>query len=143
MTAAMMRPYRIHLVKGRRLFAPKKISLGELSEGSVGVNDSFDDVSVDSDLKRVQETTEKLHLSPRRPSIMQWRQTYMESPDSPMLRTALNGDASDERLTADQKERINSALDWLRNELQEMRSEDQTLARQLLSIRQDLHKVIS
>ncbi|KAK6967700.1 protein FAM167A [Biomphalaria glabrata] len=117
------------------------LSEGELSEGSVGVNDSFDDVSVGSDLKRVQETTEKLHLSPRRPSIMQWRQTYMESPDSPMLRTALNGDASDEGLTADRKERINSALDWLRNELQEMRSQDQTLARQLLSIRQDLHKL--
>ncbi|KAH9518635.1 hypothetical protein Btru_005821 [Bulinus truncatus] len=119
------------------------LSESELSEGSAGVADSSDDAAgaLGSDLKRLQETTEKLHLSPRRPSIMQWRQKYMESPESPMLRRNVNGEVTEEKLTSDRKQRINDALEWLRNELQEMRSQDQTLARQLLSIRHDLHKL--
>ncbi|XP_059174150.1 serine/arginine repetitive matrix protein 1-like [Physella acuta] len=116
------------------------ISEGELSEGG-GVESADESGYIPSDLKRLQETTDKLHLSPRRPSIMLWRQKYIESPDSPRVRTNLNGDAPDELLTKDRKKRIDEALEWLRNELQEMRSQDQMLARQLLTIRQDIHQL--
>ncbi|BFZ04721.1 hypothetical protein BsWGS_07760 [Bradybaena similaris] len=95
-----------------------------------------------SDFWRLKETTEKLHLSTRRPSTMLWKQQYMEGPGLPTVECNQNGgDITDENLTADRKERIDEALEWLRNELQEMRSQDQNLARQLLTIRQDIHQL--
>ncbi|CAL1544579.1 unnamed protein product [Lymnaea stagnalis] len=118
------------------------LSEGELSEGSNSVIDSSEDTPyLVSDFKRLKETTEKLQLSPRRPSIMLWRQKYMEGSETRVTAGYLNGDVSEERLTTDRKQRINEALDWLKNELQEMRSQDQTLARQLLTIRQDIHQL--
>lgn len=118
------------------------LSEGELSEGSNSVIDSSEDTPYFvSDFKRLKETTEKLQLSPRRPSIMLWRQKYLEGAETRVMSSNLNGDVSEERLTTDRKQRINEALDWLKTELLEMRSQDQTLARQLLTIRQDIHQL--
>lgn len=71
-----------------------------------------------SDFWRLKETTEKLHLSTRRPSTMLWKQQYMDGPGLPTVEYNQNGgDITDENLTTDRKQRIDEALEWLRNEL--------------------------
>ncbi|GFN76741.1 protein fam167a-like [Plakobranchus ocellatus] len=98
-----------------------------------------------SDLSRLKETAEKLRLTTRRDSTMAWRQKYMDSPGK-LRKISLSTVAAvsamdDGKLTQDRKQRIDAALEWLREELHEMRTQDQNLARQLLTIRHDIHQL--
>lgn len=91
------------------------LSESDLSDGDIGSEDGQS--SYLSDFRRLQETAEKLRLSIRRPSTMLWRQQYVESQGLPRLRSNLNVDVTDERLTSDRKQKIDKAIEWLRHEL--------------------------
>ncbi|XP_076437754.1 protein FAM167A-like [Babylonia areolata] len=115
------------------------------------VIDSDGEKSPTSDMTRLRQMADRLCLSTRRPSLQQWRARYVDSrPEVPVLWNCGNGDVDghhgDEgggegKWTEERTEKINTALDWIKTELQEMRTQDQQLARQLLSIRSDLHRL--
>ncbi|RUS83239.1 hypothetical protein EGW08_009003 [Elysia chlorotica] len=99
-----------------------------------------------SHLSQLKETADKLRLSTRRDSTMAWRQKYLDQPAHMRSVSVLDTQGAlttpdDERLTPDRKQRIDAALLWLREELQDMRTQDQNLARQLLTIRHDIHQL--
>lgn len=91
------------------------LSESDLSDGDIGTDDSPS--AYLSYFRRLKETTDKLRLSTRRPSIMLWRQQYLESQTFPRAKSTLNSDISDDSLTFDRKHRIDKALEWLRNQL--------------------------
>ncbi|GFS06698.1 family with sequence similarity 167, member Ab [Elysia marginata] len=96
-----------------------------------------------SHLTQLKETADKLRLATRRDSTMAWRQKYLESSGHMRSVSVANGELAvrdDGKLTEDRKQRIDAALDWLREELQDMRK-DQNLARQLLTIRHDIYQL--
>lgn len=150
-------PRRSSLRLGRRLaLTPSNVSpkLGRRGSPSLtsrflaasAIIESDDDTLHPSDLTRLKQTAERLHLSTRRPSVMQWRAQYVECPKFPAELHSGNGDVAvgleeDGRWTPERTQRINTALDWIKNELMEMRTQDQLLARQLLSIRSDIHQL--
>ena len=73
-----------------------------------------------SHLCQLKETADKLRLSTRRDSTMAWRQKYLDSPGHMRSVSVANGGLAalgDGRLTQDRKQRIDAALDWLREEL--------------------------
>ncbi|KAL3888198.1 hypothetical protein ACJMK2_000613 [Sinanodonta woodiana] len=99
-----------------------------------------------NDLTRLKATASKLNLRTRRSSYMLWRDRYIGSSSHVVKPTFC--DTSDGSLnntkdswTQERTEKINNALEWLRNELQAMRFQDQELARQFLSIRHDIHQL--
>lgn len=107
--------------------------------------------SEETDLSQLKATATRLKLSTRRQSYTTWRDQYVEKTNSvkPKLgENVINENVSDNEIhetddgfTEDRKNRINEALEWLRNELQEMRLQDQVLARQLLSLRHEIHQI--
>ncbi|KAL3888200.1 hypothetical protein ACJMK2_000611 [Sinanodonta woodiana] len=101
---------------------------------------------VSNDLARVKATASRLNLRTRRSSYLLWRDKYLGS--NSQIAKPVFGDNSvnvvinaKDQWSNERKERINNALEWLRNELQEMRFQDQDLARQLLSIRHEIHQL--
>ncbi|XP_033727080.1 protein FAM167B-like [Pecten maximus] len=99
----------------------------------------------DSDLSRLKSTATRLRLGTRRASYVEWREKYLDRPrrrSKPDLKLDFDENGNDnDKLTDERKERINDALEWLRTELEEMRSQDQALARTLLSLRHDIHQL--
>ncbi|XP_052818554.1 protein FAM167A-like isoform X2 [Mya arenaria] len=98
----------------------------------------------DLDLSELKATTTRLKLTTRRPSTVAWKQEHFNSSCDPVLPKfdpSTLQTAVDDTFTEERKNRINEALAWLRNELQRMRNEDEVLARQLLSIRHDIHQL--
>lgn len=87
------------------------------------VTDSDDDTMTPSDMTRLKQTADRLSLSTRRPSVMQWRAQYVECPEFPVLWNSGNGDVTEPNggdggsWTPERTERINTALDWIKNEL--------------------------
>lgn len=99
--------------------------------------------SSNSDLTKLKLTATRLQLGTRRSSYDEWKEKYIYKTrrrSKPDLSVNMDENGNDV-LTQDRKERINSALQWLKTELSEMRSQDQELARTLLSIRQDIHQL--
>jgi hypothetical protein len=98
-----------------------------------------------SDLTKLKAMTTRLKLSTKRPSYIEWRAKFMDKPD--LIRTLSNGLKTDggsgkeKPWTKQTVQDVNQALAWLKNELIEMRGEDQTLARRLISIRQEIHEL--
>ncbi|KAL3888201.1 hypothetical protein ACJMK2_000578 [Sinanodonta woodiana] len=99
-----------------------------------------------NDLARLKATASKLNLRTRRSSYMLWKDRYLE-PNSRVVKPSF-AETSDvvskntkETWTEERIDKINNALEWLRNELLAMRSQDQDLARQFLSIRHDIHQL--
>ncbi|XP_020928490.1 protein FAM167A [Sus scrofa] len=122
----------------------------------------------DDHLRSLKALTEKLRLETRRPSYLEW-QARLEEQTWPFPRPAAGqrGCAEKEavlpprapgqhpppnrRASQDDEpqatgrlegfESIDEALAWLRKELTEMRLQDQQLARQLMRLRSDIHKL--
>ncbi|XP_036033607.1 protein FAM167B [Onychomys torridus] len=107
------------------------MSLEPLKFQAVGEDEEDEEESLDS----VKALTAKLQLQTRRPSYLEWT-ARVQSPawcraqPRPELERpgAICGFDS-----------IDSALQWLRRELQEMRAQDRQLAGQLLRLRAQLH----
>ncbi|XP_061189932.1 protein FAM167A-like [Saccostrea echinata] len=120
-------------------------------EDSLQASDDNDEVSSvtssrsgsETDLAHLKVTANRLRLATRRSSIVEWKERYLEKPrrrSKPDLKVDFDQNGNDV-LTEDRKHRINEALIWIKEELQAMRSQDQALARKLLSLRQDIHQL--
>nr|XP_019821363.1 PREDICTED: protein FAM167A [Bos indicus] len=123
----------------------------------------------DDHLRSLKALTEKLRLETRRPSYLEW-QARLEEQTWPFPRPAAEPRGSGEeepsllrtralrphpppngRANQDNGhpptgklegfESIDEAIAWLRKELMEMRLQDQQLARQLMRLRSDIHKL--
>ncbi|XP_059745247.1 protein FAM167A isoform X2 [Bos taurus] len=123
----------------------------------------------DDHLRSLKALTEKLRLETRRPSYLEW-QARLEEQTWPFPRPAAEPRGSGEeepsllrtralrphpppngRANQDDGhpptgklegfESIDEAIAWLRKELMEMRLQDQQLARQLMRLRSDIHKL--
>uniref|UniRef100_A0A8C5KSM2 Family with sequence similarity 167, member B n=1 Tax=Jaculus jaculus TaxID=51337 RepID=A0A8C5KSM2_JACJA len=108
------------------------MSLGPLKFQAVGEEDEEDE-SLDS----VKALTVKLQLQTRRPSYLEWTARVQsqawhraQARPGPGRPGAICGFDS-----------MDSALEWLRRELQEMQAQDQQLAGQLLRLRAQLHRL--
>ncbi|XP_057575875.1 protein FAM167A [Hippopotamus amphibius kiboko] len=122
----------------------------------------------DDHLRSLKALTEKLRLETRRPSYLEWQARLEEqtwpfprlaaeqqscaeeglplAPRVPRRQPPAHGSASQEdgaRSTGKLEgfESIDEAIAWLRKELMEMRLQDQQLARQLMRLRSDIHKL--
>ncbi|XP_060074920.1 protein FAM167B-like [Ylistrum balloti] len=113
--------------------------------GNESASNSSSPANSDSDLGRLKLTATRLRLGTRRASYIEWREKYLDRPrrrSKPDLKLDSDENGNDnDKLTDERKERINEALEWLRTELEEMRSQDQALARTLLSLRHDIHQL--
>ncbi|KAK7489214.1 hypothetical protein BaRGS_00019592 [Batillaria attramentaria] len=101
-------------------------------------DDSGSDSATEGDLTRLKDTATKLNLKTRRPSYLTWRAKYVDRPRDPPEVKVLTGDG---RLTAERKERMDNAIQWIQRELVDMKRQDQSLARQLLGIRHELSRL--
>lgn len=97
----------------------------------------------ETDLAHLKVTSNRLRLATRRSSIVEWKEQYLDRPrrrSRPDLKVDFDHNGNDV-LTEDRKHKINEALVWIKDELRAMRSQDQALARTLLSLRHDIHKL--
>lgn len=97
----------------------------------------------ETDLAHLKVTANRLRLATRRSSIVEWKEQYLDRPrrrSRPDLKVDFDHNGNDV-LTEDRKNKINEALVWIKDELRAMRSQDQALARTLLSLRHDIHKL--
>ena len=70
----------------------------------------------DSDLSEVKATTARLNLKTRRASVIAWKAQYVDKPSLAFI-SVESSNTEDDRLTPERKNRINQALDWIKNEL--------------------------
>lgn len=100
--------------------------------------------NVYSHLNLLKEKTVKLNLSTRRPSYVTWRNECIVDSGRgikarlPSVRgeDSVNGN----ELTLDKRiDNIDGALVWIKQELLAMRTQDQDIARKLLSLRQEMN----
>lgn len=100
------------------------------------------------DMSRVRDLTARLNLATRRPSYLDWLNSIQSQskeigkvlelhPPKVLEEGTLEEEITDES----RKKNLRSALNWLKTELQEMRQQDQQLARQLMQLRIELQRV--
>ncbi|XP_062049211.1 protein FAM167B [Lepus europaeus] len=111
------------------------MSLGPLKFQAVGEDD--DDHDEEESLDSVKALTAKLQLHTRRPSYLEWTARVQsqawhgaQARPGPGASGAICGFDS-----------MDSALEWLRGQLQEMQAQDRQLAGQLLRLRTQLHRL--
>ncbi|XP_037788162.1 protein FAM167B-like isoform X2 [Penaeus monodon] len=99
-------------------------------------------------MSRVRDLTARLKLATRRPSYLDWLNSVQNRskeigsvlelhPPRVLEEGVLEEEITDES----RKKNLRSALNWLKTELQEMRQQDQQLARQLMQLRIELQRV--
>lgn len=107
------------------------------------------------DLNNVKALTEKLKLQTRRPSYLEWQEhvqsrPWKESAGNPL--GAQETAANEPEILRDENsefvvrnicgfDTIDDALDFLRKELREMQLHDNRLARQLIRLRVEIHRL--
>lgn len=108
------------------------------------------------DLDNVKALTEKLKLQTRRPSYFEWKERLQSRPWEETTNVS-NSEDTDEHaslieVSKDENsyptvrnicgfETIDDALSWLRSELREMQLQDNRLARQLIRLRAEIHRI--
>ncbi|KAK3516155.1 hypothetical protein QTP70_005409 [Hemibagrus guttatus] len=115
------------------------------------------EVATDDHLRNLKELAERLRLQTRRPSYQEWKaqveatKSTVLSPSEEQEQTE-GPERNDHMLHLTKKcsltsrkvkgfGNIDEALGWLRKELEEMRVQDQQLARQLMRLRGDINKL--
>ncbi|KAJ8333106.1 hypothetical protein SKAU_G00420020 [Synaphobranchus kaupii] len=110
------------------------------------------------DLDSLKALTEKLKLQTRRPSYLEWKerlqsQPWTEVPASPNgtaeitekdanpLEVVMDKDSDPTVRNVCGFDTLDDALDWLRKELREMQLQDNRLARQLIRLRVEIHRL--
>ncbi|XP_070534040.1 protein FAM167A-like [Ptychodera flava] len=110
----------------------------EESQQICDVTTNGDDSDEVDDLAILKSMTTRLKLKTRRPSYIEWR-AKLEKPSlayyTPDVATV------SPKSHAERKEDIESAIEWLRRELIDMRSQDQSLARQLVQIHREIQRL--
>ncbi|XP_012678559.1 protein FAM167A [Clupea harengus] len=108
------------------------------------------------DLDSLKAITEKLKLQTRRPSYVEWKERLQSRPWEDNANVS-NSEDTDEHtnvieVSIDENsdptvrnicgfETIDDALSWLRSELREMQLQDNRLARQLIRLRTEIHRI--
>ncbi|XP_051027517.1 protein FAM167B [Acomys russatus] len=110
------------------------MSLGTLKFQAVGEEEEEEE---EESLDSVKALTAKLQLQTRRPSYLEWTARIQ----SPAWCRAQARPEPARPGTICGFDSMESALQWLRLELQEMRAQDQQLAGQLLRLRAQLHRL--
>ncbi|XP_022352922.1 protein FAM167B [Enhydra lutris kenyoni] len=111
------------------------MSLGLLKFQAVGEETEEDEE--EESLDSVKALTAKLRLQTRRPSYLEWTaRVQSQAWHRAQTRPGMGGPSSLCGFDS-----MDSALEWLRRELQEMRAQDQQLAGQLLRLRAQLHRL--
>ncbi|XP_043938423.1 protein FAM167B [Protopterus annectens] len=131
------------------------MSIRNLEFKELGEEELFDNDDLDS----VKALTAKLKLQTRRPSYLEWKahvqnQSWRNSAgtETVSLGLGLEKDGSVDFKEKNQNKEttlknicgfdsIDQALEWLRKELREMQALDHQLARQLMKLRYEIHKV--
>ncbi|KAK7091436.1 hypothetical protein V1264_009117 [Littorina saxatilis] len=114
-------------------------NLSEMRHVVVESRGSDAESGTEEDLTRLKTTADKLNLKTRRQSYLTWRAQYLDKPrDLPTVKVVTGGDVP---LTRERIERVDSDLKWIRNELTDLKRQDQTLARQLMGIRHKLSQL--
>nr|XP_020472958.1 protein FAM167A [Monopterus albus] len=124
--------------------------------------DTKEDVPTDDHLMNLKALAEKLRLETRRPSYLEWKarleaESFRESGTGnspiqveserklvPPKDTVVSSEIIPCKLSSGVLKgfgNIDEALSWLRRELTDMRLQDQQLARQLMRLRSDIHKL--
>lgn len=107
------------------------------------------------DLDSVKALTEKLKLQTRRPSYLEWKERLQAHPwiDASQSSNVSSPGSVEEDTHPDSWkdgmpfknicgfDTIDDALQWLRNELREMQMQDNRLARQLIRLRVEIHRL--
>ncbi|CAC5403330.1 unnamed protein product [Mytilus coruscus] len=99
---------------------------------------NISDVST-SDLEVLKAKTAQLKLKTRRPSYVAWKQQFTCGRIN--LTNSSTYARDNDPLTEEAADRIDSSLEWIRKELEEMRQVDQSLAKKFLKLRSDIHKL--
>lgn len=99
------------------------------------------DINASPGLEGVKAMANRLNLATRRPSYQLWRDRYFGSGGVPRFPDLSPEDPTGEILTDERKGRINSALEWIKNELGQMRTVDHNLATQLLTLRNEINRL--
>ncbi|XP_044092286.1 protein FAM167B isoform X2 [Mustela nigripes] len=111
------------------------MSLGPLKFQAVGEETEEDEE--EESLDSVKALTAKLRLQTRRPSYLEWTaRVQSQAWRRAQTRPGLGGPGALCGFDS-----MDSALEWLRRELREMRAQDQQLAGQLLRLRAQLHRL--
>ncbi|XP_058993712.1 protein FAM167B isoform X2 [Mustela lutreola] len=111
------------------------MSLGPLKFQAVGEETEEDEE--EESLDSVKALTAKLRLQTRRPSYLEWAaRVQSQAWRRAQTRPGLGGPGALCGFDS-----MDSALEWLRRELREMRAQDQQLAGQLLRLRAQLHRL--
>ncbi|XP_072356364.1 protein FAM167A [Scyliorhinus torazame] len=109
------------------------------------------DLEPDDHLSRVKALTAKLKLQTRRPSFVEWKEKLESQPWK--RGESQPGAESDPKMNLSPEQHdislmnicgfanIGEALDWLRKELREMQSLDHQLARKLICLRREIHRL--
>ncbi|XP_051503248.1 protein FAM167A-like [Myxocyprinus asiaticus] len=106
-------------------------------------------------LDSVKALTEKLKLQTRRPSYLEWKERLQTRPwtDATHSSSVSSGSVEKDTSLADiwkdgmpyknicGFDTIDDALEWLRRELREMQMQDNHLARQLIRLRGEIHRL--
>ncbi|CAI9719500.1 Hypothetical predicted protein [Octopus vulgaris] len=108
----------------------------ECSPQKVKMKQTINTDDVSSDMAQLKAAAARLKLSTKRPSYVAWQAKAQER--STILKQAIN---TADCLTKERKAWISNTLRWIAQELADMRSQDQHLARQLLCIRQDIQQI--
>ncbi|KAM9687880.1 protein FAM167B [Trichechus inunguis] len=111
------------------------MSLGPLKFQAVGKEDEKDEE--EESLDSVKALTAKLQLQTRRPSYLEWMaQVQRQAWRRAQARPGPGGPGAICGFDS-----VDSALEWLRQELREMQVQDRQLAVQLLRLRTQLHRL--
>ncbi|XP_048205820.1 protein FAM167B [Perognathus longimembris pacificus] len=110
------------------------MSLGPLKFQAVGEEDEEQE---EESLDSVKALTAKLQLQTRRPSYLEWTaRVQSQAWHRTQARSGLRGHGAICGFDS-----MDSALEWLRQELREMQAQDRQLAGQLLRLRAQLHRL--
>ncbi|XP_033727137.1 uncharacterized protein LOC117316583 isoform X2 [Pecten maximus] len=90
----------------------------------------------------VKATTARLGLNTRRKSYSLWRKENLDNKGKPLLmKPEINVGQKTDVFTKERVTAINMAIDWVREELHQLREQDESLAHQLLDIRRTIHEL--
>ncbi|XP_037005362.2 protein FAM167B [Artibeus jamaicensis] len=111
------------------------MSLGPLKFQAVGEEE--EEYEEGESLNSLKALTAKLQLQTRRPSYLEWTAQVQ----SQAWHRARAGPGPGEPGAICGFDSMDSALEWLRRELREMQAQDRQLAKQLLRLRAQLHRL--
>lgn len=124
---------------------------------AIDIDNAFElkhrEIAEDTDeMSRLRDLTTRLQLTTRRPSFLDWAAVLKErgkrvgealATHTPTVMDGREGEQeAEEELSMDRrKHNLQTAVDWVRKELTDMRQQDQQLARQLLQLRVEVQRI--